>query len=330
MIQRLSGQLPAWARLEHPALRYGLGKTRALPKRAQYLRALMYIMVILALGAAGYLASTRMLGVEISGPLREQPAQHATETLLAVVFWPVLAVQVLTRLGVLAMTVNTVNAEKRRQTWDSLRATEHGAELTLRARWAAIFYRLKGLIGLLMLVRVALIIGILVDLTAFRGGYLDRLINGVVPEVPLIVSVVLLAFLMTSSLLLPLTGIGLDAALGLLVSVVVNQRVYTAMFQIFFIFLRLALVIGLFIAMHQFVNGELKLSDEVAWLLVIGFAATGDWALSLLNLSFYGELWAIIPYGIFIGLGLLIFALIQAVVTDGILAYAVRRAERIG
>lgn len=323
MLQRFAGQLPPWARSEHPVLRYGLGKTREIPRRARFLRALSSIILVLVFFGGGYLAATDLLR-------REAPGSHATESLLAILFWPVLIVQLFTRASVISLTVNMVNEEVRRQTWDSLRATEMGVELALRARWVSVFYRLRPLIAVLIMVRLILIAGILVDLTAFRGGFLDRLLNGVVPEVSLLFSVVLLAFLMTASLLLPLTGIGLDAALGLLVSTTVRQRVYTTILQVILIGIRIGVVVLLLVAMTQFNRGELTVRDGLAWLLVGGFAAMGDWAVSLLHLSYYGELWAIIPYGIFLGVALLVFVLVQAVLTDLILGYAVRQAERRG
>ena len=74
----------------------------------------------------------------------------------------------------------------------------------------------------------------------------------------------------------------------------------------------------------------LTLSDGTAWLLMGGFAAFGDWGLSFLHLGFFGEIWATIPYGIFLGVALLAFALAGSALTEWILAFATRRAERSG
>jgi hypothetical protein len=64
--------------------------------------------------------------------------------------------------------------------------------------------------------------------------------------------------------------------------------------------------------------------------LIGGFASLGDWGLAFLNLGFFGEIWATIPYGIFLGLALLIFSLIQAALTDLIIGFSIRAAERRG
>ena len=88
MIQRFTGQLPIWARTEHPLLRYELSRVAGrLPRRSQYLRALWIVVLGFALAGSGYLIAT--------GFLREPPGQNPTESLLNIVFWPILIVQLL-------------------------------------------------------------------------------------------------------------------------------------------------------------------------------------------------------------------------------------------
>lgn len=324
LLRRLVIQLPDWARPEHPILRYELTRTgsRKLPRRTRYFRAFGVVMLGLALVAAGYLIATNLL--------RQPAGQNLTEEVLAVLFWPLLALQVLLRILTIVLTGGAISEEKRRQAWDNLRATESGAELAIRTRWASVFYRLRGLIGVIIAARVLLIFGILWDLTAFQGRYLDLMINGIVPEVGLPVAAVLVAFFMTATLLLPLTGVGLDAAVGLLVAAVFQQRTYSALAQIILLLARLAVVAVLTYAATQFVMGDLAASDLGAWLLMAGYAALADWGLAYLNLGFYGEQWATVPFGIFIGLALLLFSMLQAALTDWILGVAIRQAERKG
>ncbi len=322
MLQRLTRQLPLWARPEHPVLRYELGKVQRAPRRVRLLRALGIILLALALVVGSYVVATGFL----TRPL----GQSLTESLSAIVLYPLLILQVITRVAAVGLTANVVSEEARRQNWDNIRATPTGAELALRASWAAVFYRLRALLGIILVVRIILIFGILYDLTAFQGRYLDLLINGILPEVPLVAGVLLLSLLMTASLLLPITGIGFDAALGLLLSTFVRQRMYNSLLLMLIILFRIALVIGLAYLVSQFVNGALDVSDSTAWLLVGAYGAMGDWGLAFLNLGFYGEIWATVPYGILLGLGLLVYAMLQAMVTDQLLALAVRRAERRG
>ncbi|MBZ0302623.1 MAG: hypothetical protein K8J31_22960, partial [Anaerolineae bacterium] len=204
------------------------------------------------------------------------------------------------------------------------------AELTMRTRWSAVFYRVRGLLGVILFIRALLIVGILIDLTAFQGRYLDLLINGIVPDVPLPVAALLLAFMMTASLLLPLTAVGFDAAIGLLISALFQQRTYAILAQILYFLFRVVWIGAMLLVATQFVNGDLPVSDPGAWLIMGSFAGLGDWGLAFLNLGFFGEIWATIPYGIFLGLALLAFSLLQAALTDGIVALAIRQAERRG
>lgn len=322
MLQRLTGQLPIWARYDHPVTRHELGTARPVPRRIQLIRAAGVIILALLLLVGGYAIATDFF--------RNPPGQNLTESALAILFWPLLLVQIIMQVAALTLTVNTVSDQKRRQTWDNLRSTAGGVNLMLRIRWAAVYYRLRSLLAGLLVVRLLLILGILYDLTAFQGKYIDLLVNGITPELSPLVAALLLAFLMTAALLLPLTSLGLSAAVGLLFSVWIQQRTYSAVTLLTGIVLRTALAVGLLVGATQFIQGRLPLPDAAAWGLMGTFAAFGDWGLSFLNLGFFSEIWTAIPFGIFLGVALLAFAILQSALTDWVLAFAVRLAERSG
>ncbi|HUN06591.1 MAG TPA: hypothetical protein PLQ56_08315 [Aggregatilineales bacterium] len=339
LMQRLGLQLPEWARPEHPHLRFELKSVAQLPRRRRLLRALGFALVVVVLYVGGYLQATDFLqsynpftSWDASDPLRTLfPGQNLTEGLMMVWFWPTLILQALAAVLALAMTVNTVSEQKRRQTWDNLRATEGGVKLGFRTRWATVFYRLRPLLIAIFAIRILLIAGILYDLTAFQGRYIDLLLNGVTPDIPPILAALLLAFLMTAGLLLPLTAIGFEAALGLWLSVTFQQRIYSVMAQLIVIALRLSIIIGLVVAARGYMDGAFPtLPDGAAWGLMATFGALGDWALNYLHLGYYASVWATIPYTIFLGIALLIFTLAQSALTEWILNRAIRRAERVG
>ncbi len=234
-------------------------------------------------------------------------------------------------IAALTSTSSFVSDEMRRQNWDSLRATEQGAEIAMRARWVSVFYRLRGVLAVVLGARVLLTGLMLWELTAFQGRYLDLLINGIVPDVPLVAAVLLVSFTMTAALLLPLTTIGFDAAAGLLVSALVQQRTYSTLLQAVMIFVRLLLTVGLLVGATQFLQGQmLELPNAAAWLLMAGYGALGDWGLAFLQLGRSSEIWATVPYGIFLGMALLLFALVQAAAADRLLMLAVRQAQKKG
>ncbi len=321
MIRRLTGGLPDWAQPSHPVLRHALGMNQPRPRwQVRYGRALMFVLIGASLLLIGYLAATNLL--------RRVPGENPVEAINNILFIPLLIAQLLLRIFAVLLTSSTVTEQIRRQNWDSLRATPSGAELTLRARWALVFYRLRGLLGAVLVARVGLLLLMLYDLTAFQGRYLDLLISGITPDVSLVTAVPLLALMMTAALLLPFTAVGFDASIGLLIAAQVKARTLNTVLQLLYILLRIGLTVALLMLLTHFLRGGLFISSAAAWLLIAAAAASADWGLSLLYLSRYGEIWAIVPYGILIGLALLVFALAQAAIADQLLLAAARRAQR--
>ena len=318
--ERLARQLPDWARRQHPALRYELGLPVSRPARSRYLRAFGVIVGLLALGLAGYAVATGFFAHEAgSNPL---DALHNS------LYWPALALQFIVIAAAFSLTIGKVARETRRLNWDNFRATPDGAYLTMRARWAAVFYRLRGLLTIVIALRVVLLIGLLWDLTAFQGRYLDLLISGVTPELGMLAAILLLSLTMSAALLLPVTSTGLNAAFGLLISTAVRQGVYTTLVQVVYILFHIGLALALLWGASLFIRGGLPASDAGVWLLLFIAAALGDWGLALLSLGFAGEVWVVVPYGIFIGPALLVFALIEAAIADQLLNWAVGRAQK--
>ena len=321
MIRRLTGPLPAWAHRGHPVLRYELGTPHPATTRGRLLQWGGVLVLVVLLLAVGVLLATRNL---------TQPAgQSLTESVHAVVYWPVLLIQFVVGMLALALTLGAVVGEQRQPHWDSLRTTAHGVELALRARWTAVFYRLRWLLFAIIAIRALLIVGILYDLTSFQGRYLDLLLNGITPELSLAVGVLLLSLLMTATLIIPLTSIGLDAAFGLLLSTVIRQPAYVVIVQVVIVLLRAAVIVGLAQAMTQFVDGLVTLERPLSTLLVTGFGMLGDGGLAYLNLGLFGDLWARAPWSVLVPVGLLVFVLLQALLADRMVVLAVRRAERL-
>jgi len=322
MMQRLFPSLPAWARSDHPLLRYQLGKREPPSRRVRFFRAFGVILLGLVLLFFGILRATNVFTTSAGA--------YPVEVINNVLYFPLLTLQLLLSALCILLTANTVAHEERVQHWDSLRATPHGAELTLRTRWASVFYRLRGLIAVIMIGRLILLACMLYDLTAFQGRYIDLLINGVTPEVSVIVAVLLLALQMTATVLLPITGVGFDAALGLSLSTLIRQRTYSALAQILLISGWILFTLVLLTGAEQYIAGQLQTTDIGAWWLTFGASALGDQGLGMIYLGRAGEVWATIPFGIFIGAALLVFAILQAALADGLLSWAARRAQRKG
>lgn len=323
MIRRIVGEIPAWMRADHPMLRYLLVQGGADSRSARYTRAFFYVAlagVFLLIGYAN--ASNQFEGNPFDLPF--------SQLLIELIFWPAFILQVGLQLAVLLTAIGTIGDYKRRQTWDSLRATTEGMALTLRTRWTAtVFYRMRGPLAVLLLVRIILIGGLLFDLTAFQGEYLRNLTGRIQPDIGVEVGVLLLALLMTATLLLPVTAIGFDAAVGLLVATFVTQRTYVVLTQLVLTAIRVAIIAVLVLAVEEYRADTIDASNLIIWLMLFAFGVFGDWGISFLYLGFYGaKIWIEVPYGIMIGPAMMMFVLAQAILTDLILTYAIRRAER--
>lgn len=321
-MRRLFPALPGWARTDNPVMSYQLPHGTPPSRGVRLLRAFGVLVLGAVLLLLGYMLATNFL--------RTQPGSYPVESINNILYFPLLALQILLSIAALLLTTGTVSREQRLQHWDNLRATPSGADLLLRTRWASVFYRLRGLLGLIIVGRVILLACMLYDLTSFQGRYIDLLINGVIPEVGVIVAVLLLALQMTASILLPITATGMDASLGLFISTTVQQRTYNVLLQLLLIIVRIGVTTALLLGVTRFLEGHLQASDPAAWLLMFSAAAFGDWGLGMLYLGRAGEIWATVPYGIFIGLALVIFCFVQAYLADQILVWAVKRAQRRG
>ena len=321
MIRRILGPLPDWASPENPLLRYELKRAQATPSPAtRIFRALGLVLGLVLLVLGSWLILTN--------GLQQAAGDNVVEVLWRTLDWPGLILQAL--LSVLAFLLGGVRIgeERQRQTWDPLRVTERGAEIALRTRWVAIFVRLRGLLFVLMLLRALFIAGLLYQVTSHRGAYLDVLTANLIPETPLVLGVLLVAAAITAACLLPLMRVGFDAALGLAVATIVPNRSYVLLLQGFIILLRAALGGALLWGMTAMLSGELLLPDGLNLALAGLYSAQVDWGLLLLYLGEAGRLWVSIPFAVWLGLLLLGWVALQALLTEALLVLAAQRAER--
>lgn len=320
MIKRIMGELPTWAKLEHPLLRYELSRQKPHETRSsRRWRVTSEVLLFVLLVLGGLIYATVFF---------TQPAgDNLTRGFWRVLFFPTLILQVILSLSAIYLSVEAVNGERRRQTWDNLRVTEVGAEMTLRTRFAAIFYRLRIVLITILLIRIAMIMALLWELTSHRGGYLDLLTATIIPQMPLPVNIALLAGFLSAVLLLPVTQTGLEISLGLLMAAAIRNRTYAVIAQILYVVFRVGTTYLLLLGITRFMMGELALPDPAAWGLFTGYAMFADQGLLLLQLRDAGEIWALIPFSIFTGILLLGYALVQAMLSDLLMALAVKRAE---
>ncbi len=316
MFKRFLLQLPAWAQPDHPVLRHLIQRRRS--REAGWRRALRH----------GLLLTTVALVVLFGYQLATGFGTRPVRTLHSVLYWPLVFGGVVVGLGAMALTGNAISLEKAQGTWDSLRITAYGAGLTFQARWVSVFYMLRGPLGALFLARLVFVAGILLDLIQYyRGRYLDLLLSGITPAVSMPVGAVLLAATMTAGILQPLVAVGLDAAVGLLVSVVVRQPRYDIPVRAALGLGRVTLAALALLIGSQALEFPPWMTPLGTWAGLLFQSVFGDQGLRLLSLEESGALWADLPYGLLFGLVLLFLTLSQAWLAGRIVAWAARLAE---
>ncbi len=324
MWKRFLGELPSWARTSNPLLAYEIGRHAPDESiRARVGRVVFSVLVLVALLVGGYLYAT--------DGLQQTPEAPYTLVIWRVLFFPLLILQVLLRAAALVLGAGAVDEERRRQTWDPLRATENGAAIALKSRWFSILgYRLRPLLIAIWAGRVLLLGALLVEVASLQGALLEILALRSQPSLGIVASIGILAAQMTAFFLLPFTAAGVDAALGLAISSSVRNRAFASVILILAVLIRVGSTLLLFIIFAQFMDGLLELNGAQAWLVQVANAIFGDWGLASAQITQTGQLWAQVPGSIFLGLLMLVAVLLQSLLTEGLLRLAAGAAERQG
>ncbi|MCK6580303.1 MAG: hypothetical protein L6Q98_19595 [Anaerolineae bacterium] len=321
MMRLFTGPLPRWAQRDHPALRYELGQPARLPASVRYLRAFAQLFALAALLLIGTLIATDLL--------RRPAGINSVENIFNILYVPVIALQGLLSVIALDASVGFVPEQMARGAWDQLRATPGGVQVAMRARWVAAFYRGRLIIAAILIARAVLIALMLWEIMGFQGRYLTLLTNRITPEVSLPAAILLLSLSMTAALVLPVSSAGLDASVGLLLSVYVRGRTGSVLLLAGLLLARLAVIAALLMAGATYMRGEMiDLSAASAWLLLFAGGAVGDWGLGFLHLGRSGEIWATVPYALLLGTAAFAFALAQAVIADRLLVFAAAQGQK--
>lgn len=319
MIERIIGEVPNWTKRDNPLLRYELAR-HDVPSSSAYGRIVMWVIILTVLVLGGYVYAT-------DGLQRSLQMPYSLDIWRIIVF-PLFALQLIFRVAGLSLGVGAVSDERQRQTWDNLRATERGAEISLRTRWVSVFYRLRGLVFTILASRLILIGAIFYELTSMQGEYLSFLTARADPSVSLQVGVILLGMFLTAFILMPITATGVDIALGLYISTNIRNRALSSLAQVLLIVFRVVTSLGLFWMTWQFVMVDSSIQDTSSGLALISASAIlGDWGLMLAQLSKTVEIWADVPYTVFIGTLMLIMVIVQMSIVSGLLMLSVRSAE---
>lgn len=313
-------QLPVWARPTHPMMRYALGY-RKLTLRDILVRMLLAVLVVGIMVAAGYVYTS-------------ETSDSSTVAYREFMFYPLVVLQLFAQLAALSMTVNSVALERQRGTWETLQVSLVGAATAIRSRWALVFYRLRWILAAMVLGRLGYIALLMDDMTDFEGRAIDVRIIGISPEVTLEVAVFLLTALITAAILLPFVAIAFDAAIGMLISTLTQRRSVGILTSLILVGGRIlvtasALFLGETILTANGTKPEIvEMSTTEGWVRTVFLTLQGDLGLRLLNLETLGNLWADLENGIYLGGVVLTGTILMAVIGNGFVLFAARRAAK--
>jgi hypothetical protein len=319
-------QIPGWAHPDHPVMRTILNRNNQGSWRRRLLQLFLLLGFIAAAVAAGFFVAS-------------DQTTNETPTLNEVLYWPLVALQTLVMVLAIFMTTNAVSVERQKQTWDSLKLSLVGVSLTLRARWAAVFYRLAPLLVVITIGRAAYLGVLLSDILEFQGRALDLRISGITPGVSLDVTLIIMALSMTAFLIQPFVAVALGAAIGLLLSVFTRTRGVVILGLLLLVGLRLALTAGgivvgdeIFQNVGDGVQPALaEIAEETpaeAWAHLLFSSAEGDQMLNLMHLDTLGQIWTDVDYGIYVGAVMLGIVLLQAIIANVAVLFAAWSASR--
>lgn len=317
MIQRITGLLPEWGTRSKRTLGHQIHQSAPSSRRVRFLVS-GSMMLLLALGVSGCAVAPDVPS--------SAAGQNLTERMIEILLYPMLVIQTALGVSALALTISATGKQHDPETEDNLGTTPDGTVSPLRARWVGVFHRLRPGLVFVTLVRLVIIGLILRDLVTFEGRAVDLFIGSSALSAPIAV----LGWLMsvTAALMIPFTMVAFDAAAGAFLSVVLKKRLYGLIFQFVELVLRVAFVVGITWLTLGFIAGSHSLEPFPAWLTVFGLSAFADWGLMMMHPGFSGEVWGTIPYGILIGLALLLYAIIQIILSQLFLRWAVLLAEK--
>ena len=309
--------LPQWAR--NPLLDFEWFHPHGGASRRKFVLQLLMLGVLLVSAAQIYASAIGSFGA----------AENVTHIVWRSLYFPTLALQTLTAIVALLLGAAALDSQRQANIWDNLLVTESGAGLALRARWLSILFRLRAPIAAILLVRLVLALGMLLELTAFGGSYLQVLNSAAATSVAdWRILLPLIALSLAACFALPLTMIASYALFGILIGLVIRDRLFAVVLQILLVATLVVFVSATSLAVSQILQDELMLAGAASFWLFLSVCGFGDWGLALMQLGSLGAIWQHVPFGAGIGFGMAGLVLVQAYFADGLMWLARRAAER--
>jgi hypothetical protein len=321
LTQAIYAQLPDWARPDNVMQHYARGRHDGPLRRS-------LLMLFSVLIASGLLAIS-LIADGRGNPIGTGGAR--TWTIYTVLYFPLIVIQLVTL--VLALLYASATATSGPQ-WETLKITSHGAEVVVRARWAAALYRLRGALLLLIAARVLFAGLMIADVTRDGGYHVDQYVYGITPAVSLEIAVTTLAALMTAALLQFPVLLAFNAALGLVIPTTFGKPATAAAARAIVVLAEILLFIFALrmgwgtLEYNPLPPAPLAISTPNQWAGLILLGTLGDQGLRYMDLDTALRTWADVNYGVWLGAVLLLIVGAEIVTIRGLLVLAAQRAAR--
>jgi hypothetical protein len=331
-LNSLLAPLPAWARPTNPVLRYIIRRER---RRQNTIWRTIGLLLTLAIIGAAFTVSYDLYRHGYLGYLsRNGESGLYTTAYIPLALLQFTVIMTGSSLAVsLGLTSPMMPLNQQRETWEIVKVTPYGAELTLRSRWAGVYYYVAWMLIGLTLLRAILIGQMLADLLHSKSYHFAAYTAGITPGVPTWGRGLVLAVFIVAALLQPIVTTGLNAALSLFLSASIRRTLLlrTALGLLTLaelIAFTVAVTAGIVVLDLDPMFRQAQVSVPGRWLVLLSFALMGDQSLRFLNLRTFTQTWVRVDYGIGLGLAIPLAVLLEFLIAVGLVRLAGRQAMR--
>ncbi len=316
MLRWIVGDVPTWLRGDQIALRQE--RTRynvVLQGRKRLWRVVRWTLLLVVFLLLAVVIVTEGFQIALG--------DSATQAVWRLCFAASLILQLLCSAGAVLTLVNGETQDA------ALRATPQGIGLWVRARWVGGLLRVRSLLVFLYALRLVMLGTLLVELTAFRGQYLDLVAKlEIKPALETPVMVLVMALGVTVALLLPLASVSLDSAVGIWATHVFRERIFALSLQLGWFLMRLLTALGSLWLLERALRFEILLPSDGISVVYYASVMLGEWGASLANLTRSAVVWGLLPGSVIVVVLALGFLLLQVVLSETLLWATVKRVEK--
>ena len=234
----------------------------------------------------------------------------------------------------LGLTLSGTPTDVQRESWELVKVTSAGAALVTRARWIALLYRVRGLLIVILALRLVFALTIVFRMVVSWDRLRAALVDGA-PGLPPGLGLALVIVLLVGTQVIFPALLLFAASYGVFASVIIPRHRYglwVVLHQGIVFIAMLVFSVTMLVGWSALFPRQWTVYYRGNWRIVSVFAmlVTGDQGLRLLSWDALLEIIGGVEYGVWLGVPLLALAVILVALSIGLLRWAARRAARPG